>query len=67
MSTDNALVIQLKYILIIKQNIIVLTNQLDSVRLVNKKYRITKPTFKHNLAKITERIVGACTWALGNQ
>jgi len=52
---------QLKYIPIIKQNIAKFTNLLHKVRLVNRNDKITSPTFKLNLAKIMERIVGACT------
>ena len=67
MSTDRALVIALKYILVIKQKNITPINLLLKSKFVKRKDRITNPTFKLNLARIMDKIVGACTCALGNQ
>ena len=66
-STDKALVIVLRYILIIKQNILILISLVFKIRLVIRKDRITNLTFKLSLARIIDKIVGACTWAFGSQ
>jgi hypothetical protein len=49
------------YIPITRQNKLNLTNLALKTKFVNKKDKITNPTFKLSLAKIIDRIVGAWT------